>query len=384
MAILLGYRLHDGDFAWLVHDGSMAGDAVQDCSLTGSPVAMQRMGIIVGMTPPPPPADNANDPNYAQKIRAIADQLTAWEGPIVVISHVDPDGDALGSTLTLARALRRLGKDVTLPMEPPAFLRFLVEEGELSGPLDALPDGALLAVLDVAELARSEGAPHEGAAFVLNVDHHGTNERFGDLALVNPGSAATAQMIKDVVDALPVTWDEALATPCLTGMLTDTGTFRYANTDRDVLRAAGDLMGHGVSYVELTDRLQWRPESYYRMLGAVMDTLELPFGGRATLATVTLAMKERFQGANDDSDDYVGVIRYVEGSQVAIMLKEHEDAVKISVRARAPISAQAICIELGGGGHVAAAGAKLVGVTLEDAKRQVLAAVEQELDRHPS
>lgn len=342
------------------------------------------MGIIAAMTPPSTPFDNANDPHYDAKIHAIADRLASWSGPIVVISHVDPDGDALGSALTLTRALRRLGKDVTLPMAPPPFLRFLVRDGELSAPLGALPEGALLAVLDVAELARSEGAPHEGAAFVVNVDHHGTNERFGDLALVNPGSAATAQMIKDVVDALPVAWDEDLATPCLTGILTDTGTFRHANTNRDVLRTAGDLMAHGVSYVTLTDRLQWRPASYYRMLGSVMDTLELPFEGRVTLATVTLAMKAQFDGANDDSDDYVGIIRYVEGSQVAVLLKENEDAVKISVRARAPLSAQAICIELGGGGHVAAAGAKLVGVTLDEAKRQVLAAVERELQRHPA
>jgi len=335
------------------------------------------------MTSPPAQADNRNDPNYPEKITAIAERLASWEGPIVVISHVDPDRDALGSTLSLARALRRLGKSVTLPMEPPAFLSFLVREGELSPAISQLPENALLAVMDVAELSRTEGAPTEGAAYMINVDHHGTNERFGDLALVNPGSAATAQMTKDIIDALPVSWDADLATPCLTGMLTDTGTFRYANTNRDLLRAAGDLMAHGVDYVTLTDRLQWRPPSYYQMLGAVMNTLELPFDGRASLASVTLEMKEQFDGANDDSDDYVGVIRYVEGTDVAVMLKQKEDAVKISVRARAPISAQAICMELGGGGHVAAAGAKIDGSDLAAAREKVLAAVGRELERHP-
>lgn len=326
--------------------------------------------------------DNRDDRDYAGKIADIAERLAAWTGPIVIVAHVDPDGDALGATLALKRALDALGKRTVLPLDPPPYLRFLAREGELSAPLERLPDDALLAVLDVAEISRVAGAPVDGAAYLINVDHHGTNERFGDLALVQPGAAATAQIVKDVVDALPVAWSADIATPCLTGILTDTGTFRFANTDREVLRTAGDLIGEGVDYAALTDRLQWRPASYYKMLGAVMDTLELPFGGAAAIATVTLAMKERFHESEDDSDDYVGLIRYVEGARVAALLKQKEDAVKVSVRARAPVSAQAICLELGGGGHVAAAGAKLASADLDAAREKVLAAIGRELDRH--
>lgn len=326
--------------------------------------------------------DNRNEADYADKVRRIAERLAGWSGPIVVVAHADPDGDALGSTLALGRALAAMGKRTVLPIEPPPYLRFLARDGELSEPLERLPYGALLAVLDVADPERIAGAPVDGAAFVVNVDHHGTNDRFGDLSLVQPGAAATAQIVKDLVDAMPVAWSEELATPCLTGILTDTGTFRFANTDREVLRTAGDLIARGVDYASLTDRLQWRPPSYYRMLGAVMDTLELPFDGLATLATVTLEMKRRFHEREDDSDDYVGLIRYVEGSRVAVLLKQKEDAVKISVRARRPVSAQAICMELGGGGHVAAAGAKLAGADLDAARETVLAAVGRELARH--
>lgn len=326
--------------------------------------------------------DNRDDRDYAGKIAEIAERLAAWTGPIVIVAHVDPDGDALGATLALKRALDALGKRTVLPLDAPPYLRFLARDGELSAPLARLPEDALLAVLDVAEISRVAGAPAGGAAYLINVDHHGTNERFGDLALVQPGAAATAQIVKHVIDALPVAWSADIATPCLTGILTDTGNFRFANTDREVLRTAGDLIGEGVDYAALTDRLQWRPPSYYRMLGAVMDTLELPFGGAAVIATVTLAMKERFRESEDDSDDYVGLIRYVEGARVAVLLKQKEDAVKISVRARAPVSAQAICVELGGGGHVAAAGAKLPGADLDAARAKVLAAVGRELDRH--
>ena len=331
-----------------------------------------------------PPVDNRDDADYAGKIHAIAERLASWDGPIVLAAHVDPDGDALGSTLALKRALDALGKATVLPLDPPPYLRFLVRAGELSAPVERLPEGSLLAILDVSDLARVEGVPAggEGASYLINVDHHGTNDRFGDLHLVQPSAAATAQIVKDLIDALPVDWTPDVATPCLTGMLTDTGTFRYANTDREVLRAAGDLIAEGVDYTDLTDRLQWRPASFYRMLGAVMDTLELPFDGRVSIATVSLEMKRRFGEAEDDSDDYVGLIRYVDGVKIAVLLKQKEDAVKVSVRARAPVSAQAVCVELGGGGHVAAAGAKLAGADLGAARERVLEAVGRELARH--
>lgn len=322
--------------------------------------------------------DNAGETDYQGKVRTVARALASHDGPIVVVGHVDPDGDALGSTLTLKRALETLGKDVVLPLEPPEFLAFLAEAGELSQPLETLPENALLAVLDVAEASRIEGAPLAGAGFVVNVDHHGTNERFGDVALVEPGKAATAQIVKDIVEALGVPWTPELATPCLTGILTDTGNFRYGNTDAGVLAAAGDLIAAGVAYAELTDRLQWRPPSYFQMLGMVMRTVEFPCGGLAVTAEVTDAMRQELGDQAKESDDFVGTIRYAQGTYVAVLFKESDDAVKVSVRTREGVSAQAICVALGGGGHVAAAGAKVPGPLVE-AKKAVLSAVASEL-----
>ena len=327
------------------------------------------------------PVDNRGERDYAGKLGSIAEKLRQWRGPIVVIAHVDPDGDALGSTLALKRALESLGKGpVLLPMEPPRFLEFLVEPGELSEPLAELPEGALLAVLDVADEERAEGAPLAGAEFVINVDHHGTNSRFGDLALVEPDKAATALMVKEIIEEMGVEWEARIATPCLTGILTDTGNFRYANTDTEALRAASELIAAGVDYPFLADRLQWRHRDYYRMLGMVMNTVEFPLDGKVVMAGVTEEMRERIGETEDDSDDYVGLIRYVEGSKVAIFLKEREGHTKISVRTRDGVSAQAICLELGGGGHVSAAGAKVEG-PIAVAREKVLAAAERELER---
>jgi bifunctional oligoribonuclease and PAP phosphatase NrnA len=285
--------------------------------------------------------NNQGEADYQQKINLIAEKFNTWSGPFVIISHVDPDGDALGSTLGLKRALDALGKDTTLVMTAPKYLEFITKPGELSPPVQRLPENCLLAILDVAEINRSEGVPQEAiqsAAYTINLDHHGTNNRFGNLACVEPGKAATAQMVKDVVDALeklqvkPL-WTSDIATPCLAGILTDTGNFRFGNTSPEVLRDAGDLLKHDVAYTDLTDRLQLRHPDYFKMLGKVMGTVEFLLNGLVAVCHLDKKMIAEVGETSDDSSDYVGLIRYAEGVQVAIFLRERDDFTKISVRA---------------------------------------------------
>ncbi len=332
---------------------------------------------------------NRGEADYAGRIAEIAQTLAAWDGPVVLATHVDPDGDAIGSALALKRALATLGKRTYFPCTPPRYLEFLDEPGELSAPLAVLPEGALVAVLDVEVSDRLAGVPVAGTAvtgaqFTVVLDHHGTNNRAGDLVCVQPNCAATAQMVKEVIDRLPVDWTPELATPCLTGLLTDTGNFRYTNTTPEVLRTAADLLIEGVDYAELNDRLAWRHPDYFRMLGKVMSTATFPMGGLVAYAEITQAMRAEIGPTDDDSSDYVGLIRYAAGSVVALFLREEpaeggRPKVKVSVRARHDVSAQAICVALGGGGHVAAAGATL-RADLETAKAKVLAAVRDELE----
>ena len=317
---------------------------------------------------------NAPDPKYWEKMRLVAEVLRAVEGPIYIATHVDPDGDAIGSSLGLYRALKALGKDARWVAEPPRFLRFLPKEEEYADPVDHLPPGVTLVVLDSAEPSRVVGVPVEG--FVINIDHHGTNPRFGQIAVVDPSKAATAQMVKDLIDLLGVAWTEEIATPVLTGILTDTGNFRFANTTPEVLRVAAELLGHGVRLAELTDRLQFRPPSYFRLMGQVLSTVAFHFGG----LLVTAHLPEE-AAPEEDSDGFVGLIRYAEGSVVAAFLRRREEGVKVSLRSRGGVSAQNIALRLGGGGHVPAAGALLQGVDLDRAYELLLEAVAEELRR---
>lgn len=313
--------------------------------------------------------------------RRIAHALLDHVGPVFVVTHVDPDGDALGSVLTLTRALHRLGREVHAVMpDPPRFLRFLVAPGELEAPRDTLPPHALVAVLDT-ELGRSIGVPLAAAERVVNVDHHGTNPGGADVTWIDPTFAAATLLVAEVVDALEVGWDDRLATPCLAGLMTDTGHFRFGNTDRKALERAGRLIDAGVAYADLSDRLQWRHPSYYALLARVMATARFRLGGELVLIDLTRAMRDEAQADEDDSDDFVQTVRYAEGTRVAAILKEREGAVKVSVRSRGGVSAQRICVALGGGGHVAAAGATLVDADLATAEARLLAATEAELTR---
>jgi phosphoesterase RecJ-like protein len=316
---------------------------------------------------------NQAEPHYQAKLQAVAEYLQATHSPLTIVSHVDPDGDAIGSTLGLCRALRAMGKQVQWIAEPPRYLRFLSQAGENHPAIDRVPEGTVLLVLDAAEPNRVQGAPVEG--FVINLDHHGTNPRFGNLSVVDPSKAATAQIVKDLIDLLKVPWTPQIATPVLTGLITDTGNFRFANTTPEVLRSAADLVGHGVAYADLTDRLQWRSASYFELMGKVLSTIRFHFGGKL----VTAHMPMDAEGGEEDSDDFVGLIRYAEGSELAIFFKPRGENIKLSIRSRGEVSAQAVAVKLGGGGHVPAAGATLRGMGLEQAYERVLEVVEGEL-----
>jgi bifunctional oligoribonuclease and PAP phosphatase NrnA len=274
-----------------------------------------------------------------------------------------------------------MGRDVVTPMAaPPRYVRFLARPGELTPSLAERPPGALVVVLD-GDLARAAGVPVAAGRGVVNVDHHVTNPGDAEVAWVDASYASASMMVAEVVDALGIGWDADLATPCLAGLMTDTGHFRFGNTDRRALEAAGRLIESGVAYAELADRLQWRHPDYFRMLALVMATVRYRAGGEVVLADQTIAMRAAVGETEDDADDFVAQIRYAEGTRLAAILKERPGAVKLSLRSRGGVSARRICQTLGGGGHDAAAGATLAGATLAEAEARLLSAAHEELAR---
>ncbi len=326
---------------------------------------------------------NAAEPRYAELTRAIAAKLRAQAGPIVIVSHVDPDGDALGSCLGLARALAALGKPARVYMRLPKYLRPFVRPGEVEPALEAWPVGALLVVLDVdnTDLARVEGADVGSyAGEVVNVDHHGTNRRTADFSLVDPTKAATALMVLHLIEALGVSLTPDVATPLLLGLNTDTGSFRFSNTTAEVLRAAADLVERGADLAGINETLAQQPPSYYALLERVLGSMAYGFGGLLVTAQVNGAMLAAAGARWEDVEAYVSVIRSAEGTELACLFKDYGDRVKLSLRSRGKVSAQNIAVACGGGGHVAAAGATVMA-PFDEAAALFEAAARREFER---
>ncbi|NTY02175.1 bifunctional oligoribonuclease/PAP phosphatase NrnA [Deinococcus sp. JMULE3] len=296
-------------------------------------------------------------------LAAVARALLDHSGPIVVLSHENPDGDALGSVLGLTRALRSLGREVIAPMQVPRFLAFMPRPGELTeGRLTEWPAGALAAVLDVDNNDHVRVGGADLSVFsgpVVNVDHHGTNARRADALAVDPSQPAAAVMVADLIDLLGAGWTEEIATPLMLGLVTDTGSFRFDSVTPGAFRTAARLREAGARLGWISDQLGQNPRTYYTLLREVLGSLEFLHGGRVVLARVDEAMLARAGAAWEDVESYVGMLRNAEGSQLAVMVKDFGERVKLSLRSRAGVSAQNIAVTLGGGGHVPAAGASL-------------------------
>ncbi|GGK20646.1 phosphoesterase [Deinococcus malanensis] len=328
-------------------------------------------------------AYNDSSPDYAKDVRSAAEQLRLHPGPIVVLAHENPDGDALGSVLGLTRALRAMGREVTAPMTVPRFLSFLPEAGELGGPLTTWPEGALVAVLDVdnndaARVAGADLSTFSGP--VVNLDHHGTNLRQATASVVDPSKPAAAMIVADVIDALGVEWNESIATPLMLGMITDTGNFRFNSVTAEAFESAARLRAHGARLGWLSDQLSQNPRTYYLLLREVLGGLEFLHDGRVILARVDEAMLERAGASWEEVESYVSILRNAEGAQLAVMVKDYGDRVKFSLRSRGNVSAQNVAVALGGGGHVPAAGATVEAPYME-ARALLDAAVLAELTR---
>lgn len=305
-------------------------------------------------------------------VRAAADAIRSADH-LSLACHVGPDGDALGSMLGLAVAARAAGREVVAsfgqPFEVPDTMRFLPVD-VLASP-DQIPDEPdTFVCFDTGSADRlgELGLKAQKAETVVVVDHHVTNEGFGDIALVRPDASSTAELTLGLLRRIgwPITPD--VATCLLTGIVTDTGRFQYSNTGPRTFVAAAQLVAAGA-----------RPEVIGRHVYE-----ETPFGYMAVLSAVAgrtvLEEDRRFVWSvlypddlkeagihRNDADGLIDVIRLPKEADVAVLAKVMErDVVKVSLRSRGRVDVGSIAAELGGGGHHNASGFTFQG-TVDDA-----------------
>ncbi|WP_369141208.1 DHH family phosphoesterase [Modestobacter versicolor] len=291
----------------------------------------------------------------------------AADGSTVVLSgHVQPDADALGSTLALAEGLRRRGARVAAtfpePFTLPASLGWLPGADQLVPPADLPAEVDVFVSLDAASTGRlgSLAALLDTAGSSVVVDHHASNPGFGDVRLVDPQAAATVVLVAGLLDGLGVDLDEQLATCLYAGLTADTGSFRFGNTAPGTHELAARLLRTGIDHAAISRRLfDTAPFGWLGLLSAVTGRAALePDVGAGLVWTWSTAAEARAHGlAPDQLEALVDVVRATAEADVACVVKGQDDGSwVVSLRSRGATDLTRVATALGGGGHRAAAG----------------------------
>lgn len=297
---------------------------------------------------------------------------------VLIVCHVRPDGDALGALLGLGLALQAAGKTVQMVSTDgvPASFRHLPGSDQVKK--EPQPGFDLFITVDCADFRRTGRAVQSLPLPHLNIDHHVTNERFGELNLIEPEAVATCAILTDHLPRWGLEISREVAANLATGIVTDTLGFRTANTTPTALRQAALLMETGIDLPELYNRaLVRRSYAAAKYWGAGLSSLTTMDG----IVYGTLRLTDRKNagyGGNDDAD-LINVISAIEDHQVGMVFVEQPDSVKISWRALQPeIDVSQVAKSFGGGGHKGAAGADIPG-KLEEIQPRVLAVTREML-----
>ncbi len=283
---------------------------------------------------------------------------------IALISHVSPDPDAIGSMLGLMLGLDAMGKEV-IPFNQdgmPANLAFLPGADRVQTHIPGGYQPDLLITLDSADHART-GALGQGvteaATRLANIDHHATNDRFGDAAWVLDDAASTAEMIPALFSALDITMTVKMATCLMTGLLSDTLGFSTTSVTPGTLRTAADLVAGGADIAHLSE-VVLRQQSYKDVQIWSIGLSHMMLEDRVLWVTIPMADRARYGIEEATSAELSNHLKHVnEADIVAVFTEVTVSEVRLSIRSRAGIDISGVAMSMGGGGHTQAAGATM-------------------------
>ncbi len=294
----------------------------------------------------------------------------------LILTHRRPDGDAVGSAAALCMGLRQLGKDAELFPNPQFGAKFSPLYFGLLGSGD--PRGKKLISVD---LAAETLLPYNAAGLAgrteFAIDHHGSHQNYAKQWYVDAKAAACGEIILRLLQMLGAEITPQIADALYIAIATDTGRFCYDNTTADTFRAAAVCREAGADTAEWNRILFTAKTMGRRRIEAYLtEHTELYRDGKLALCMLPNSVVKDFGVQEDELDDISGFPRDLEGVQIGVMIRDVKDGARISLRTDGSWDASAICAELGGGGHAAAAGATVPG-TLEDGKAAILNALKK-------
>ncbi|HVD46139.1 MAG TPA: bifunctional oligoribonuclease/PAP phosphatase NrnA [Candidatus Limnocylindria bacterium] len=301
---------------------------------------------------------------------------------ILIFGHKDADGDTLGCSLAFAEALRSAGKQVWVLIPPPLpqMYTFLPGFEEIQEEPPRGIDPHLVFFFDSGNLERSGSSVKRIAsnATIVNIDHHPSNSRFGDVNVIDSDASAVGQMVMQMLDHFGFPITPTIATNLYVALLTDTGGFRHENTTPQALEDAARLARQGADPGHIATLVyKMRPETTLKLNGLALATMRVELDGRLAWAKVTRGMLREAGAVMAESEGIIDNLNSIAGLELAVLFKEvTSDLTKISVRSRGGVDAAAMCALFGGGGHIRAAGAE-IDKPMDEAVRLVLATAKE-------
>lgn len=298
---------------------------------------------------------------------------------IMITAHVNPDGDALGSSLGLQGALQRLGKQVDVFIDDKITQNYQilpgVEKIRRDYPKDAAYDLCVVLDCELVRTGRSAQFVAEKQLPVLNIDHHESNTKQADFLLLQPYSAATGEIVYSVIKALGELFNQAIATNIYIAIATDCGFFRYANTKSATMAAAAELLNYGVKPNKISESLEEKSLAELKAQAIIINSLEFANEHKIALATADKAMVDNCE----TTEGFVDIARTLRGVDISVFLKYLDDKLtRVSMRSKETNVAK-VAESLGGGGHQRAAGCTLhQGLT--EAKQTIAMALTQAME----
>ena len=298
-----------------------------------------------------------------------------------LLSHVRPDGDALGSQLALALSLQQLGKDVRVWNEEGMLEKYsFLPRAELLTKPPSLPEDVDVAIALDTAIQNRLGTTLQAvrsAKIWINIDHHPSNPGYGDVVYVDSNAPATGQIVFELIQNQKLPLDREIAENLYVAISTDTGSFQYPNTTARTFEIAAELVRTGVDVGRVSQQLYENfPRRRVELLRELLCTMRFEGDGRVASFSLSLDLARRLGVQPEDNEGLIDHLRAIRGVVVAVFFEELADGkVRISMRSKSDAAdVCAICEKFGGGGHKLAAGARVRG-TLAEVEKKVLEAI---------
>ena len=308
---------------------------------------------------------------------------------IGITYHVSPDGDAVGSVLALFNALKSLNKDCYIISKDTLSenLKFLKGSDEITGEItEPVDETDIVVVLDCGNLERVSANLNEFTGTIINIDHHLSNDKYGDVNYIDSNAAATAEIVFELLNLMGISFEKEnsvikdIGTCMYTSIVTDTGAYRHSNVTERTHKISATLKKIGVDntfiYQSLFDNKDF---SRIKLIGKALSNMQLILNGKVALLEIDKNFTADLGIDIGDTSDIISYGLQIKGVEVTLLLKEVEDGVKASLRAKSYVDVRKIAEVFGGGGHIRASGIKIKNMSMEEAKYEILNEIQKEL-----